>query len=431
MTHTTATSRSFGPLTTATSSVATGPLMVAVGGTDSDSALRAAHTLGHLSPQGIMAVAVLEPIPAYAIGSDAVLLPPSFEEERQAALLTQVTRQVDAVKGSGESWNLQVIYGDPPVAISDLARSLHSPMIIMGIGRHRPLDRLLGAETSLRTIRRAPCPVLAVHSGHVGPFHEAVLATDFSPASARAAELVLPMLAKPATLHLVHVWQPAATEDTRLGASDAAYAKSIGERFQRFTGLLKVPEGVTIKLATREGKPAERVLDVAQAHHADLIIAGRRGLNAVSRFLVGSVTTAIVRGATCSVLVTPEPPFTEIDRLRRLLSGVSQSTDPKEWTSQLENFTARNRGRTTRLEVEDLAFGAQVKETGYLLRNVSFHPDDRRVEIVLGDAAHSARQVTRSIAMVDEVSVVTDASGKDVGLRISHGGGETALGFEP
>jgi nucleotide-binding universal stress UspA family protein len=42
---------------------------------------------------------------------------------------------------------------------------------------------------------------------------------------------------------------------------------------------------------------------VASKHHADLIVMGAKGLDAVSRFLLGSVSTRVVQHATCSVLV--------------------------------------------------------------------------------------------------------------------------------
>ena len=44
---------------------------------------------------------------------------------------------------------------------------------------------------------------------------------------------------------------------------------------QRLTDVLELPAGVEVKTVAREGKPAERVLDYAKAHHADLLAAGR------------------------------------------------------------------------------------------------------------------------------------------------------------
>ncbi|BBW95277.1 universal stress protein [Geobacillus sp. FSL W8-0032] len=52
------------------------------------------------------------------------------------------------------------------------------------------------------------------------------------------------------------------------------------------------------------GSPKVKIAkDVAPKHKADLIICGATGLNAVERFLIGSVSENIVRHAKCDVLV--------------------------------------------------------------------------------------------------------------------------------
>ncbi len=53
------------------------------------------------------------------------------------------------------------------------------------------------------------------------------------------------------------------------------------------------------------GDPADQILAYAAQAAADLIVVGRRGLNAVQRFLVGSVSTKIMTHAPCAVLVVP------------------------------------------------------------------------------------------------------------------------------
>ena len=407
----------------------TGPILVAVGHSDGDTVLRAARALSAASHGGVLAVTVLETLPVYAFGVEPMIVPPAFDEERRLGASRLLADRVRTAAGEDSGWRTNILYGDPSYVISDLARSLHSPLIVMGLGRHRPIDRLLSAETTLRTIRRAPCPVLAVHPHFAGSLHSVVIATDFSPASARAAELVLPMLPEAATLHLVHVWQPAATELASLAGIDHAYEQSLPDRFHRLESVLEQARGITVKEVTREGKPAERTLDYAKAHHADLIVAGRHGMSEFKRLLVGSVTKALVRGAECSVLVSPEPPFSETDRLRRLLTGASTSTDPVEWAVQLSAFSYRNRGRRTVVEIDDLAFGAQVIESGYVMIGVMYDRDQSRLVLALGDPDNSARQITRNISSVDSVSIATDPHGTDLGLRISHGGGETILTF--
>ena len=98
----------------------------------------------------------------------------------------------------------------------------------------------------------------------------------------------------------MHVWQPTESTDARLGVLDQAYALSLPDKFRRLREMVLIPPGVTVKEELREGKPSERVLDYASAHSADLIVAGRRGMNLLARLMVGSVSTALLRAATCS-----------------------------------------------------------------------------------------------------------------------------------
>ena len=277
----------------------TGPVVVAIGGVDPASVLRAARMLAPRAGGGILAVSVLELPPASAEGADPRFLPPGYVDERQAELADRLTTQLRAVGGSATTWHTRVSDGEPAFALTDLARMVDAPLLVMGIGRHRTLDRLCGSETTLQAIRIAPCPVLAVHPHLDGPFHDVVAAVDFSPASVFAAQVALPLLAPEATLHLVHMWQAASGSER--------YAESTMNRLWYFAQTLSIPEGVEVRTIVREGRTASGVLDYAAAHHADLIVAGRHGLDPLERLVVGSETTAILRGAGRSVLIAPEP----------------------------------------------------------------------------------------------------------------------------
>jgi len=64
-----------------------------------------------------------------------------------------------------------------------------------------------------------------------------------------------------------------------------------------------------VNILVEYGSPKTMISkDLAKKVHADLIICGATGLNAVERFLIGSVSENIVRSANCDVLVirTPE-----------------------------------------------------------------------------------------------------------------------------
>ncbi|MGM9968449.1 MULTISPECIES: universal stress protein [unclassified Rummeliibacillus] len=109
-----------------------------------------------------------------------------------------------------------------------------------------------------------------------------------------------------ATLHLVNVI------DSRVYSALEAYnfteEKKRAEEFA--TNLLESyknakAEGLeNINIVVEYGSPKSAITkDIAKQVEADLIICGATGLNAVERFLIGSVTTGIVRSAKCDVLV--------------------------------------------------------------------------------------------------------------------------------
>lgn len=408
-----------------------GPLLVALGGSDVSGVLRAARYFASGSTTGMLAVSILEPLPTYSSAEAAFVLAPDLDVARAESRLATLNAQVLEGDEPAPTCHTEVISGEPVHEIVEAALTHNSPLIVMGIGRHTPLDRVLGLETAVRTVRRASCPVLAVHANIHVPFRDVVVATDFSPASVKAAEAVIPLLTTGSVIHLVHVWEPSAVHDTRLRTLDESYVAALPTKFRRLLETLKLPSGIAVKEEVIEGRIAERVLSYADVHDADVIVAGRQGLSKLARLMVGSVTESLLRGAKCSVLIAPAPIFAELDRFRRLIIGTSASEDPAEWAIQLDAFTTRNRGRRAAVEVDDLSLGAQVLETGYPFQGVTFDPHDKRVELMLGDGKGSSRHLSHGVGNIKTVAIATDEHGLDTGLLLKHGSGQTILTFSP
>ncbi len=61
--------------------------------------------------------------------------------------------------------------------------------------------------------------------------------------------------------------------------------------------------GVTVETYSREGDPANAILDVAEEQNAGLVVIGNRGMTGARRFLLGSVPNKISHHAPCSVLI--------------------------------------------------------------------------------------------------------------------------------
>lgn len=58
-----------------------------------------------------------------------------------------------------------------------------------------------------------------------------------------------------------------------------------------------------IETVSRQGDPAAVLADVAEEQGAQLIVLGDRGLTAVKRFLLGSVSNKLAHHAPCNVLI--------------------------------------------------------------------------------------------------------------------------------
>lgn len=104
--------------------------------------------------------------------------------------------------------------------------------------------------------------------------------------------------------------------DTRSFAAIEAYDRSIADRAQSFSedllnGYKKQAEEAGLKnvnIVIEYGSPKAIITkELSKVVEADLIVCGATGLNAVERFLIGSVSEAIVRSANCDVLVVRTP----------------------------------------------------------------------------------------------------------------------------
>jgi nucleotide-binding universal stress UspA family protein len=61
--------------------------------------------------------------------------------------------------------------------------------------------------------------------------------------------------------------------------------------------------GVQVETFSRQGDPADAILDVAEEQNADLIIVGNKGMTGAKRFLLGSVPNKVSHHAPCSVMI--------------------------------------------------------------------------------------------------------------------------------
>ncbi len=98
----------------------------------------------------------------------------------------------------------------------------------------------------------------------------------------------------PDTAAIARAWREEHEAEMRaIGGKLAAFAAGLPEPFRRHEPIVA------------EGNPGERILERAAADHADLLVVGRTPTDALSRWLLGSTSEAVLTRATASVLVVP------------------------------------------------------------------------------------------------------------------------------
>lgn len=288
-----------------------------------------------------------------------------------------------------------------------------------------PILIVAGDRGALKVVRESDVPVLVVPEGYSGTPRSAVVGVDFSPMSVHAAQATLDLLGGGGLVRLVHVLPRART------IVDGVIPREEQERYLRhqFTqliGRLTIPAGVAIRDVTLEGDPATVLLGYAREAGADLVAAGSHGYGFVARLVIGSVTARLLRRAQCAVLVVP-PARTRSGGADGDESSVTMRFERTRWAEVLDDFTRANAGRRTRLEVDDPELGAQQQEQDYRLLGIAFDSHDQRVEIMLGELGGGEPHLSRSIAGVEALHLLSDRDGHELALHLRHGGGQTIL----
>lgn len=104
-------------------------------------------------------------------------------------------------------------------------------------------------------------------------------------------------------LTLIHVIDKTRTSDVFAGNEYTQilrkYAKSTLEKAKK----IAKEEGFEPRMVTKEGNVANEIIKFSKEAKIDLIIVGSKGLGAVLKFFLGSVSSKIANHAMCSVLI--------------------------------------------------------------------------------------------------------------------------------
>lgn len=235
-----------------------------------------------------------------------------FDDARNA-LPTEVARTAEFIQNDSAA----------AVGLLATASNWKADMVVVGAKGHGAIESMLLGSVSRAVVHGAHLPVLVVRSG---------------PPKGRGLKLLVchhPASAAAVAKAMGHVHWPAGTQATVIGVAEsmlagplpawlenrvrdpdtAAVAKAWqAEHDAEVTALQGTLAAFTATLpgalrgsqtAVAQGNPGERILERAAADGSDLVVLGRTPADALSRWLLGSTSEAVLTHAKASVLIVP------------------------------------------------------------------------------------------------------------------------------
>jgi nucleotide-binding universal stress UspA family protein len=191
-------------------------------------------------------------------------------------------------------------------SILALAEAQEVDLIVMGTHGRRGFDRLMVGSVTERVLRKASCPVLAVHkpshdflsSRGQDPAHlnRILFCTDFSENSRRALSYALSLTAEyNAELTLLHV-----LKDVPGGSSIEEATATAMEQLDNLMPPEK-PKAGRIRSMVRKGSAYEQIIQLALEAGTDVVIMAVRGRGALNAAVFGSTTYRVIQLGPCPV----------------------------------------------------------------------------------------------------------------------------------
>ncbi|WP_255701724.1 universal stress protein [Bordetella sp. LUAb4] len=270
-----------------------------------DRALDRAILLARQFDAPLLAVHVLSPPHSLSLGAP---VPADFEQlaqQAEARLLRDLHGQVDGIRVA-----VRVYTGEPAARLRQVAEEEKCALIVTGVARDETLGRMLLGTTVERLVRETARPVLVVKRRARAPYQDAVVATDFSPASRWALRAALALL-PPEALTLFHAFELPrgplrdSSPDTQTAKGFQRIAEESAVDFINATPALHDKPQPRCQVAA--GRAERVVIDYVRQAQASLLVAGTHGASGLTGAVLGSVAEALLERAPCDVLVVRQP----------------------------------------------------------------------------------------------------------------------------
>ena len=286
----------------------TGPLLIA--GEDADftrGALHVAELLARRDRVNAHVLGVVRPLTFPSTLLDEIDIA-TLEASRCQTHLNRVRQRVHQAAGLAAYFTVGAVTGNPASELARAASERNSELILVGLAEQGVPGRTASEDAALQVTRAAEVPVLAVPVDRSSLPKRAMVAMDFSPASQRAAQAVIPLLSKGSKLTLAYVVPDVDFAAFGKPGWATIHDHGVARLFERLAAALSIPGDISVETVLLRGEIVAALLDYARRADVDLIATGTQGETELERHRTGSVSTAVLRGAQCLVLIAPPPP---------------------------------------------------------------------------------------------------------------------------
>ncbi len=208
---------------------------------------------------------------------------------------------------------LHVAYGATFVEIVQLARLLDVDLIVAGAHRSPGVRRFFVGTTAGRLARHGDRPLLLIRRPVRGPYHRVMVGVDASSASSDAI-VTARAVAPDATIIPTMIYQVVGESKLRRVADDTAIAelraqvvRQRNEELADFLGTYAA-DTVTDEPLLEIGDPNERLPELPNECHCELIVIGTHGRTGLRYTLLGSVAEHVLRDTDRDVLLARQGP---------------------------------------------------------------------------------------------------------------------------
>lgn len=253
-------------------------------------------------------IEVSQPMEPVGASPNAMLYLPSIllgGDEYRAERRSQLRDLIARASGRDQGWQIDSVFGDPAKCILEEAEKKAAELIVLGIHQHGAMEQALGENTATRVISKCDVPVIGLVRSLSALPKRIMVAVDFGRASEEAAHLAANLADRGGTVVLVHVQLPyPIVEDGDEGAA-LVQREGVHAAFDRLAGEISVGRKIRVERVLKAGDAATALISVAASVEPDLIAIARQRHHLVTKLMLGSTSSRLVRAGRWSVLVTP------------------------------------------------------------------------------------------------------------------------------